>query len=160
MLTVTVAPTQYNIFIGQYIFGGSISGGTKITAFGTGTGGVGTYTVSISQLIGSTSISSQSCRLQTSGGADITISSGQATGRTGTYTLSSAFLGTTGISTATASAFNFTYGATANPFTVMNYSNANLSTQNYTYEQSGLSTLPASPTLASSSVIPYIQIQT
>ena len=159
VLTVTVAPTQYNIFIGQYIFGGSISGGTKIISFGSGTGGLGTYNVSISQLINSTSISSASCRLQTSGGADLTISTGQPTGRTGTYTLSSAFLGTTGISSATSS-INFSYNSTANPFTVMNYSNTNLSTQNYCFEQSSLSALPASPTLSSSSVIPYIHIQT
>ena len=38
------------------ITGSGISGGTKVTALGTGTGGVGTYTVNNSQTVGSTTI--------------------------------------------------------------------------------------------------------
>ena len=43
------AYTSGAIYIGQVISGTGITAGTTITAFGTGTGGTGTYTVSISQ---------------------------------------------------------------------------------------------------------------
>jgi hypothetical protein len=42
--------------IGQTIEGSGVTDGTIITAFGTGTGGTGTYTVSASQTVGSTTI--------------------------------------------------------------------------------------------------------
>ena len=42
--------------IGMTIIGTGITAGTIVTAFGTGTGGVGTYTVNTSQLVTSTSI--------------------------------------------------------------------------------------------------------
>lgn len=48
----TLDVTNYTsgaIYIGQVISGTGISAGTTITEFGTGTGGTGTYTVSISQ---------------------------------------------------------------------------------------------------------------
>ena len=41
------------IFIGQKISGSGITAGTFVTGFGTGSGGVGTYTVNTSQLVGS-----------------------------------------------------------------------------------------------------------
>ena len=41
------------IFIGQRITGSGITAGTIVTGFGTGSGGAGTYTVNISQLVGS-----------------------------------------------------------------------------------------------------------
>jgi len=49
-LTVTAIPYG-RLSIGDTLCGGQV--GTIITAFGTGTGGTGTYTVNISQLVGS-----------------------------------------------------------------------------------------------------------
>lgn len=54
-LTVTSVALGF-IFIGQTLVGSGIVNGTKITGLGTGTGGVGTYTVDVSQTVGSTSI--------------------------------------------------------------------------------------------------------
>jgi hypothetical protein len=55
--TLTVATvTGGTISIGQVISGGTIAVGTTITAFVGGTGGSGTYTVSISQTVTSTTI--------------------------------------------------------------------------------------------------------
>jgi hypothetical protein len=46
------------LYLGAVITGSGVSPGTTITAFGTGTGGTGTYTVSISQgPIGTTTMS-------------------------------------------------------------------------------------------------------
>lgn len=61
--TLTVsAVTSGNLVVGQVISGTGVTAGTTITALGTGTGGTGTYTVSASQTVASTTIS-------TSGGA-------------------------------------------------------------------------------------------
>jgi hypothetical protein len=55
--TLTVsAVTSGTLQIGQTIEGSGVTDGTIITAFGTGTGGVGTYTVSASQTVASTTI--------------------------------------------------------------------------------------------------------
>ncbi len=54
-LTVT-AVTSGTLKIGQTIDGTGVTDGTIITAFGTGSGGAGTYTVSASQTVGSTTI--------------------------------------------------------------------------------------------------------
>lgn len=54
-LTVT-SVSQGQLFTGQVFSGTGVSAGTLITAFGTGTGGVGTYTVSISQTTSSTTM--------------------------------------------------------------------------------------------------------
>jgi hypothetical protein len=54
-LTVT-AVTGGVINVGQVISGTGITGGTSITALGTGAGGLGTYTVSVSQTVASTTI--------------------------------------------------------------------------------------------------------
>jgi hypothetical protein len=55
--TLTVsAMTSGDIYLGMEISGTGVTAGTRITAFGTGTGGVGTYTVSASQTVGSTTI--------------------------------------------------------------------------------------------------------
>lgn len=43
--------------IGQVLSGSGVTSGTQITALGTGTGGLGTYIVNISQTVGSTAIS-------------------------------------------------------------------------------------------------------
>jgi hypothetical protein len=55
--TLTVASVAYgSVVVGQTISGTGVTGGTKITAYGTGTGGAGTYTVSASQTVSSTTI--------------------------------------------------------------------------------------------------------
>ena len=55
--TLTVsAVTSGTLKIGQTIEGTGVTDGTIITAFGTGSGGVGTYTVSASQTVSSTTI--------------------------------------------------------------------------------------------------------
>jgi len=56
--TTITTITSGVLYVGAVITGGSIDAGTTITAFGTGSGGTGTYTVSISQLRGSTAITS------------------------------------------------------------------------------------------------------
>jgi hypothetical protein len=56
-LTVT-SVLSGTIAVGQAIFGANVSQNTVITALGTGTGGVGTYTVSNSQTTASTTINS------------------------------------------------------------------------------------------------------
>lgn len=56
--TTMTTITSGVLYVGAEITGGSIDAGTTITAFDTGTGGAGTYTVSISQLRGSTAITS------------------------------------------------------------------------------------------------------
>lgn len=56
-LTVT-ALSSGELAIGQVITGVGVTPGTRITAFLTGTGGTGTYTVSESQTVSSTTISS------------------------------------------------------------------------------------------------------
>lgn len=55
-LTVTVVAGGA-LAVGHVLSGTGVTGGTKIVAFGTGTGGVGTYTVGISQTVASTTIS-------------------------------------------------------------------------------------------------------
>jgi hypothetical protein len=57
ILTVT-AVTTGGLYIGAVISGTGVTAGTTVTAFGTGTGGTGTYTVSASQLVASTTIAS------------------------------------------------------------------------------------------------------
>ena len=54
-LTVT-AFSGGTLAVGHVLTGSGVTGGTKITAFGTGTGGTGTYTVSASQTVASTTI--------------------------------------------------------------------------------------------------------
>lgn len=55
VLTVTVAGT-IPLAVGNVLSGTGVTAGTKITSLGTGTGGTGTYNVSISQTAASTSI--------------------------------------------------------------------------------------------------------
>jgi hypothetical protein len=55
-LTVTEMLTGSPIVLGMYIDGSSVTDGSYITAFVTGTGGVGTYTVSASSTASSTTI--------------------------------------------------------------------------------------------------------
>lgn len=59
--TLTVgAVSSGTVTLGQVISGTGVTAGTTITAFGTGTGGTGTYTVSASQTVSSTTITGQS----------------------------------------------------------------------------------------------------
>jgi hypothetical protein len=55
-MTVT-AVASGTIAVGQVIAGTGVTSGTRITALGTGSGGTGTYTVSASQTVASTTIS-------------------------------------------------------------------------------------------------------
>ena len=55
-MTVT-AISSGTIAVGQVISGTGVTAGTQITALGTGTGSTGTYTVSASQTVASTTIS-------------------------------------------------------------------------------------------------------
>ncbi len=53
--TMTVSAVASGVLaIGQYITGTGVTAGTRITALGSGTGGTGTYTVSVTQTVGST----------------------------------------------------------------------------------------------------------
>ena len=54
-MTVTVV-TSGTLAVGDLVYGTSVQPYTRITALGTGTGGVGTYTVSVSQTVSSTTI--------------------------------------------------------------------------------------------------------
>jgi len=57
--TLTVlSVTSGVLYVGAVISGTGVTAGTTITAFGTGTGGAGTYTVSVSQLVASATITS------------------------------------------------------------------------------------------------------
>jgi hypothetical protein len=56
VLTVTAVLSGDPLSVGQFIDGTGVTDGTFITAFGTGTGGVGTYTVNTSQTASSTTI--------------------------------------------------------------------------------------------------------
>lgn len=59
------AVTSGTLDIGQVISGTGVSAGTRIVAFGTGSGGIGTYTVDISQTVTSTTINAtKSSRVQ------------------------------------------------------------------------------------------------
>lgn len=57
-MTVT-AVASGELVVGDLITGAGIAAETRITALGTGTGGVGTYLVSVSQTVASTAITTQ-----------------------------------------------------------------------------------------------------
>ena len=59
VLTVT-AVTSGTLAVGQPVSGAGVTAGTYISALGTGTGGVGTYTVSVSQTVASTALTTTS----------------------------------------------------------------------------------------------------
>ncbi len=65
-LRVCAAPTHGALRKGDLLSGGSLSASTNITAFGTGTGGVGTYTVDVSQSRSNTAITAASNVLRVS----------------------------------------------------------------------------------------------
>jgi hypothetical protein len=153
-LVVTVAPTPVNLYIGAYITGTGVAAGTRITA-GTGS----PWTINISQSVTTRAMTSTTGKLVSSTNTDFTISTGLATGRTGNYTMSGNCQLPVGLF-CSMSALAISYAATANPFTLLNYNNSALSTNNYGFDQNGQTTLPASPTLASSNNFPYMHIST
>lgn len=55
-LTITAQLSGDPLVLGQYIGSSTITAGTYITAFGTGTGGAGTYTVSASQTVSAANV--------------------------------------------------------------------------------------------------------
>jgi len=57
VMTVT-AVASGTIYVGQTIAGAGVAVGTKVIALGTGTGGTGTYTVDIAQVVGATALTS------------------------------------------------------------------------------------------------------
>lgn len=76
--TMTVsAVSSGTLAVGQAIVGSGVTDGTYITALGTGTGGTGTYTVGISQTVGSESMSSVSPTLN-----DVSVNINQMPGAT------------------------------------------------------------------------------
>lgn len=86
-LTIT-AVTLGSLSIGSIISGTGVTAGTKITAFGTGTGGNGTYTVDTSQTAASTTISSTSASWTVPAGVTrckVTVIGGGGGGGTGGY---------------------------------------------------------------------------
>jgi len=104
--TMTVsAVTSGVLSVGDIISGTGVTLGTTITALGTGTGGVGTYTVSASQTVSSTTITGDSNKLNVTAVAGGTlyvgdtvlgtgvaegteiVAFGTGTGSTGLYTL-------------------------------------------------------------------------
>ncbi len=66
VLDITAADSAFTgkLGVGIYIFGVNVTPGTKITALGTGTGGIGTYTVSPSQTVGSETITGGTANLE------------------------------------------------------------------------------------------------
>jgi hypothetical protein len=80
--TLTVsAVTSGVLSVGQTISGSGVTAGTKITALGTGEGGVGTYTVDTSQTVSSTTITATSASVAAGG-------SNTGTGAMGAITVS------------------------------------------------------------------------
>lgn len=71
-LTVTTAAPFNNLGINQTIVGTGVTGGTIITALGTGTGGTGTYTVNNSQTVGSSGAPIQINSYGTAAGLQLT----------------------------------------------------------------------------------------
>jgi hypothetical protein len=86
------------LFIGQRITGTGVTAGTIITGFGTGSGGIGTYTVNTSQLVASTTLT---------GGAGA-VATTPATGDNSVNVATTAFVQTAvgGVSTVATAIFN------------------------------------------------------
>lgn len=62
-LTVTAISPGSSLQIGSFVDGAGVAADTIITGFGTGTGGVGTYTVNNSQTVGSVALTSPAIAL-------------------------------------------------------------------------------------------------
>ena len=108
-LTVTTAPSN-PLYVGMQLSGTSVSAGTVISAFGTGTGGTGNYTVSISQTTASTTI--------TAAQPTNTYFINAQTPITGAVPTVAATSSTTGGGAAVSAAYQINIGSdVANPFT-------------------------------------------
>jgi hypothetical protein len=99
-MTVTAVSTA-GLAVGQFISGTGVQPGTRITAFGSGSGGLGTYTVNISQTVASTTITTITSGVLYVGavisGTGVTVgttvtSFNTGTGGAGTYTVSASQL--------------------------------------------------------------------
>jgi fibronectin-binding autotransporter adhesin len=66
-LTVT-SVSSGSLSLGMWLSGGSVSLNTYITAFGSGSGGAGTYTVSVSQTVGTTTFTGNVSNIYIDGG--------------------------------------------------------------------------------------------
>ena len=62
-LTAGAVASGVSIFVGAVLSGSGVTGGTKIIAFGSGSGGAGTYIVDITQTVSSTSITANPFKL-------------------------------------------------------------------------------------------------
>ena len=103
VLNVTAVSAGF-VSVGDVVQGTGVTGGTTVTAFGTGTGGVGTYVVSASQLVASTAITTLSKTLRITAVSYGSIQVGQTvtgTGVTGGTTITALGTGTGGIGTYT-----------------------------------------------------------
>lgn len=83
VLTIS-AVTNGALKVGDTISGTGVTAGTTIASLGTGTGGTGTYNVSVTQTVGSTTITGASNILVVSAVASGTIAIGQTVDSTGT----------------------------------------------------------------------------
>lgn len=91
--TLTVsAVTSGTLAVGQVVSGAGVTAGTKITAFLTGTGGVGTYTVDTSQTLSSTTISAGQTLVTYDSVSGAFIVTGGTPGATGTISFASGTL--------------------------------------------------------------------
>jgi hypothetical protein len=98
------AVSSGSIAIGDVVSGTGVTANTTVTALGTGTGGVGTYVVSQSQLVASTAITTLSKTLRITAVSFGSISVGQTvsgTGVTGGTTITALGTGTGGVGTYT-----------------------------------------------------------
>jgi hypothetical protein len=83
-LTVT-SVSSGTIAADQALFGVGVTGETVITALGTGTGGVGTYTINLSQTVASTSLSSATVGAKVTGTIGASLSTVTITGTAGQF---------------------------------------------------------------------------
>ena len=107
--TLTVsAVTSGTLAVGNNISGTGITAGTTITSLGTGTGGTGTYVVSVTQTVASTTVTAKSSTtLTVSSVTSGTLAVGQlisGTGVTAGTTITAILTGTGGVGTYTISA--------------------------------------------------------
>jgi len=105
VLNIT-AVSAGSIAVGDVVSGTGVTAGTTVTALGTGTGGVGTYVVSQSQLVASTAITGLSTTLRITAVSFGAIAVGQTvsgTGVTGGTTITALGTGTGGVGTYTVS---------------------------------------------------------
>jgi len=83
-LTVT-SMSSGTIAAGQSLFGIGVENETVITALGTGTGGVGTYTVNLTQTVAATSLSSATVGAQFTASVGVNLSTVVITGTAGQF---------------------------------------------------------------------------